>query len=243
MDVTKLSSDLTVARAAADEVAHVLATNPAAVLLLPAGGTPVPLYRELVRRQHAGELDLGRARIFQLDEIVGVAPDAPESFHAFFRRHLFEPLGRNGDEGIHLLDGSAPDPAAEIRRHAQELRACGSADLVLLGLGLNGHVGFNEPGTRADDGARIVTLESTTIGAQDQDLVAQRAPELGMTLGLADILRGARIRVLVTGAKKRDILRRLLASPPTPALPASFLRAHADAGILADAEAAPSDTA
>ena len=221
-----------VARRGADLVAEVLTGNPEAVLALPAGATPVPLYRELGRRQASGELDLSRARIFQLDELVGVPPDHEHSFHGFLRRHFAAFVGQAGC--LHLLDGGALDPQREIARHARALAELGGADLVLLGLGRNGHVAFNEPGSRAADEARVVELCKTTVTALRPGFRNGKAPERGMTLGLAEIAAGRRIALLVTGASKASILAALLREEPCSERPATLLAGHRDFYVLAD---------
>ena len=224
-----------VARRGADLVAEVLEENPEAVLALPAGATPVPLYRELGRRQAQGALDLTRARIFQLDELVGVPPESEHSFHRFLSGHLAAFAGQGGR--LHLLDGGARDPEREIARHARALAEAGGADLVLLGLGRNGHVAFNEPGSRAGDAARVVELCSTTVTALRAGFSNGEAPERAMTLGLAEIAAGRRIALLVTGASKAPILAALVSGEPSHERPATLLAGHPDFTVLADREA------
>lgn len=231
----RLPDARSVAARGADLVAETLAEKPAAVLLLPAGQTPVPLYAELARRARERQLDLGQAHLFQLDELIGVGPDDERSYHSFFRQHLGEPLALL--ERLHLLDGCAPDPAAEIARHARALTELGGADLVLLGLGQNGHVAFNEPGTRARDGARAVALCPTTVQALAREFSNGRVPTSGITFGLAEITSARRIALLVTGASKASILGQLLCGAPTCERPASLLAGHEDLVVLADEHA------
>jgi glucosamine-6-phosphate deaminase len=224
-----------VARRGADLVAEVVAGKPDAVLALPAGATPVPLYRELERRQEAGTLDLSRAELFQLDELVGVPPDDERSFHAFLERHFARCRGPGREKlRLHLLDGGARDPEGEIARHARLLAELGGADLALLGLGRNGHVAFNEPGSRPADAARVVELcpASTAALGSRSDGKAR-----AMTLGLAEIAASRRIALLVTGKSKATILCTLLRDAPSSACPASLLAGHRDVRVLADAEA------
>jgi glucosamine-6-phosphate deaminase len=202
------------------------------VLLLPAGETPVPLYAELARRRRAGRLDLARAHLFQLDELVGVAPADERSFHHFFERHLAKPLGLG--ERLHLLDGSVRDPAAEIARHAGLLRELGGADLVLLGLGRNGHVAFNEPGSRPEDPARAVELCPTTVQGLRAQFAGRSVPAQGITLGLAEIAAARSIAMLVTGRAKAGILAALVSGERSSECPAALLSGHGDFSVLAD---------
>ena len=235
-----------VARRCADLVAETLLARPDAVILLPAGRTPEALYAELVRRARAGAVELGRARWFQLDELIGVGPEDERSFHRFLRRRFAEPLAGDGGNdaesalpGLHLLDGTAEDPAAEIARHAFALgEACdgGTPDLSLLGIGTNGHLAFNEPGSPRDGGAGIVELAETTLAGLANSF--ERVPTRGITLGLEEILSARRVVLLATGAAKRAILRRALLEEATEDVPASLLQGHPDALVLADEAAA-----
>ena len=219
----------------ADLVSELVAAKPEAVLLLPAGETPVPLYAELARRAREGLLDLSRAELFQLDELVGVAPDDERSFHHFFLQHLAQPMGVR--ERLHLLDGTARDPGREIERHARALAGLGGADLVLLGLGRNGHVAFNEPGSELQDRARLVELCPTTVKALSAQFTNGRVPARGITLGLAEIAAARAIALFVTGSSKAEILTKLVSEQPTQACPATLLADHGKFLVLADAAA------
>jgi glucosamine-6-phosphate deaminase len=234
MQLESFADAPTLAARAADFVQATLAARPEATLLLPAGATPVPLYAELVRRSRARTLDLSRARLFQLDELLGVPPADSRSFHAFFQTHLVAPLGLAAR--FHGLDGAAPDAAREIERHRRALADCGPADLVLLGLGRNGHVAFNEPGSALTDAARVVTLAPTTREGLRHPF-PDDCPTRGLTLGLAEIAVGRRIVMLVTGASKRERLRELRAGRPVRENPATLLAGHPGFHLLADAAA------
>jgi len=222
-----------VAVRAVDLLAETLAARPEAVLLLPAGATPIPFYAELVRRTRAGRIDPARAHLFQLDELCGVGPADPRGFHAFLREHLIEPLGLSAR--FHGLDGTRA-PQAEIERHRRALEALGPADLALLGLGANGHVAFNEPGSRVTDAARVVALEETTLRGLARAF-PEGAPRQGITLGMAEIAAARSLVLLVTGASKADVLAHVLAGPPTSACPASLLASSARFLVLADENA------
>jgi glucosamine-6-phosphate deaminase len=235
MKFERLRDARAVASRAADMVAETLRETPEAVLLLPAGATPIPLYGELVVRQRAGRIDLSRTRMFQLDELLGVAPNDPRSFQAFFHAHLLGPLACGAT--FFGLDGSAADPRAEIARHRAALSGVGPADLVLLGLGRNGHVAFNEPGSTLDDAARVVELNATTRAGL-HGAFPNACPERGLTLGLAEIHAGRRIAMLVTGQAKAEILQEVLAGRPDRERPATLLAAHGRFLVLADEAAA-----
>jgi glucosamine-6-phosphate deaminase len=199
-----------------------------------------PVYGALVQAVHAlprAEQQRLRERwlSFNLDAYVGLAPSDPESFAAFMARHLQQPLALGMDQ-VRLPTGLAADPGAEAQRYASDLARCGGLGLQLLGLGLNGHVGFNEPPCPATAPCRCVELSSTT---REQNAAAfggdaQAVPERAITLGLAEILAAQRLLLVVTGAAKAGILARLLAEEPSPELPASWLKRHPQLTLVAD---------
>jgi glucosamine-6-phosphate deaminase len=229
-------SESEVAAAAAEMLAATVREKPDARVILPAGKTPLLLYAEILRRAKAGELDLARARFIQLDEYVGCGPKDPRSFRSLLACHLLQPLaelGRNRDHD-RLIDGAAKDPRAEIERHGARFLQEGGADLCFLGLGRNGHVAFNEPGTERDQRAHEVPLAPQTRVTAEADFGRGKAPEFGITLGLHEIRASRRIVLLVTGATKAAILAALFDEPPAPTRPASLLLDQPDLVILAD---------
>jgi glucosamine-6-phosphate deaminase len=223
-----------VALAAADLMADLLQARPDAVILLPAGATPVPLYAELARRSAAGELDPSRARFVQLDELAGVAATDARGFNGFLEQHFAAPMAIG--ERLLRIDGQAPSPETEIARHAAALQALGTTDLALLGLGPNGHVAFNEPGSEVDVPARVIELAPGTVAGM-QAAFPEGAPTRGLTLGLREILAARQVVVLVTGASKSAALARLMSGPPEAAFPASWLGRHPHVTVLADGPA------
>lgn len=212
---------------------------------LATGRTMEPVYAALAGRWSAlpaGERCrlTGRWCSFNLDEYVGLASGDPRSFHAFMAVHLVDPLGLNRQQ-VHLPDGGATDPDAEARRYRAELQAAGGIGLQLLGLGLNGHVGFNEPPCGADSRCRALALSATTRAQNAADFGGDPAavPARAITLGLAEILAAERILLVVTGQRKAPILRRLLEGGASSELPASWLRRHPAVSVIADRAAAP----
>lgn len=239
MRFATLATDVAVASAAADlladtvRLANTVKSRPAVAVILPAGKTPLPLFAEILRRTRRGALDLRRVRFFQLDEYVGTGPGDARSFAALLRRELLDPLGRAADHDA-LLDGAAADPSAEIARHACELAAIGGADLAFLGIGRNGHVAFNEPGTLRGDGARLVLLAAETRAGAAAEFAPAQPPTAGITLGLAELAAARRIGLLAIGAGKQAIVASLLATPPGSDRPASLLLDHPDFTLFAD---------
>jgi len=225
---------------AAELLLQACRARPRRALGLATGRTMEPVYDAFVARVRAlpaaerQELVQGWCS-FNLDEYGELAPGDPRSFRAFMAQQLVQPLGL--DPGaVQLPDGGAADPLQEARRYRQALGAAGGVGLQLLGLGTNGHVGFNEPPTAVDACCRPVVLSDAT---RQQNAAAfggdpKAVPAWAISLGLAEILAAERICLLVTGSAKAPILRRLLQESPGPALPASWLHHHPAALLLAD---------
>lgn len=195
------------------------------------GRTPVGVYAQWVRRARCDAPALGRIAAFNLDEFVGIAADQPHTCASYLRTHLGAPLGLARD-AVRVPD--ARDPAA----YERDIDAAGGIALQILGIGRNGHLGFNEPGSARDSRTRIVDLAPTTRedAAQNFGCLA-RVPTRGVTVGIATILAARRLRLLAFGAGKRAIVARLLHEPVHAGLPASWLRCHPDARLYVDADA------
>jgi glucosamine-6-phosphate deaminase len=203
--------------------------RPASRLCLPTGETPRPLYARAAR-----SIDFGQATVFLLDEF-GLPPGDPARCDAMLQRDFLAELARPPAR-LHALDVQAADLEEECRRF-EDLVDEDGLDLTLLGLGGNGHVGLNEPGTTADTRTRVVRLASATRDAAGR-YGSDQEPEWGMTLGLRPILESREIWLLVTGSSKAEILERMLNGPIGPELPASFLRTHPNVVVFADESAA-----
>ncbi|MBM5815495.1 MAG: glucosamine-6-phosphate deaminase [Cyanobacteria bacterium K_Offshore_surface_m2_239] len=217
--------------------------RPRRPLGLATGRTMVPIYAAFTAMVQGGsprtlETLRNHWRSFNLDEYVGLGPEDPGSFAADMRASLGQPLGLSTAQLL-LPDGRAADPDAEAQRYGAALREAGGVGLQVLGLGLNGHVGFNEPPCAADRRCRCVSLRASTRQANAAAFGGDpsRVPERAITLGLAEILEAERILLVVTGAAKAPVLRRLLQSSPSADLPASWLHRHPRVRLLADAAA------
>lgn len=226
-------------RLAAGVVERALRERPAAVLALPTGATPRPLYRELVRRHREQGLSFAAAAVFGLDEYWPLAPEHPQSFRRFLRAELLDHVDLAAAR-FHMLDGGAAAGALERVCAAYEaaLAAAGGIDTLLLGIGLNGHLGFNEPGAPRRGRTRVVELAELTRARAAADFGGEEVPRHGLTMGLGTILEARRIVVLATGAGKADIVALALAAAPDEALPASLLREHAAVEWILDRAAA-----
>lgn len=227
------------ARALALDVGRRLAGKPAAVFGLPTGRTPIPLYRELVRMHRAGRADFSRATTFNLDEFLGVDPRDPRSYRAFMQEHLFSRVNLS-PRRIHFLNGAAGDVERECDRYERAIARAGGIDLQILGLGTNGHIGFNEPGRALVARTHCTRLTPATRRA-NAGLFGNRAsavPRQALSMGIATILQAKRIVLLATGAAKARCVERMIEGPLTPRLPASFLQLHRNAEAWMDAAAA-----
>jgi len=227
------------ARALAHDIARRLAHHPSTVLGLPTGRTPIPLYRELVRLHRAGIADFSRATTFNLDEFLGISARDPRSYRAFMHRHLFDQVNLPRG-GIRFLNGAAPDVARECRRYERAIDRAGGIDLQILGLGANGHIGFNEPARAlaAKTHATRLTPATRRANASLFDNRPAAVPRTALSMGMATILHARRIVLLATGAAKAGCVQRMIEGPVTPRLPASFLQLHRHAEVWVDRAAA-----
>lgn len=223
-------------RLAADRVAEQVARRDGSVLGLATGSTPEGLYAELVARVHQGFLDLSRVTTFNLDEYLGVPREHEASYHCYMQRHLFHHVKV---AAFHIPDGSARDPAAECQRYEAAIRAMGGIDLQILGIGRNGHIGFNEPGSPFGEGTRVVDLTPDTITANARFFDAlETVPRKALSMGIRTIMSARSILLLANGSSKAEAVAAAVHGPVTEALPASVLQLHPDAILIVDAAAA-----
>lgn len=223
------------ARALARDVARQLARRPQLVLGLPTGRTPIPLYQELVRLYGARRADFRRATTFNLDEFLGLARDDPHSYGAFMQRHLFDHVNV-APRRVQFLNGAAEDVQRECARYERAIQRAGGIDIQILGLGLNGHIGFNEPGRALVARTHCTRLKPGTRRANaalfDNQLTA--VPHEALSMGMATILQARRIVLIATGASKMRCVERMVNGPLTTRLPASFLQLHPNAEVWLD---------
>jgi glucosamine-6-phosphate deaminase len=229
-----------VAIRAADIICDVVRAKPDALLGLPTGASPICTYAELARRAAEGEADFSGATAFAIDEFAAgesgpqLSRDAPGTNADFYARYL-----RVRFRELRCPDASTADPGAEIRALADEIRRAGGFDLCVLGVGTNGHIAFNEPGSLVDAPARAVTLTATSRAAHAESFGSlDRVPSTGMTLGVADLLESKRILVLAQGDAKAAIVRAAIHGPEDAAVPATWLHRHPDVTWLLDDAAA-----
>ena len=227
------------AHALALDIARRIARDPAMVLGLPTGRTPIPLYREIVRLHLAGRVDFSRVTTFNLDEFLGLAPGDPHSYRMFMQRHLFDHVNL-APRRIHFLDGATRDVVGECGRYERAVERAGGIDLQILGLGLNGHIGFNEPARALVARTHRTSLKPATRRANARFFGNRvgAVPRDALSMGMATILHAKRVVLLATGATKARCVQRMIEGPVTPRLPGSFLQLHRCAEIWLDRAAA-----
>lgn len=221
-------------RNAARWVAREILRQPDLTLGLPTGSTPVSMYRYLVRLYEEGLISFQCIRTFNLDEYVGLKATHPQSYATFMREHLWSKVDLSPC-AADIPRGDATDLDGECDRYDGCLAAAGGLDIQILGIGLNGHIGFNEPSHNLEVGTHVVDLTEETIKANARFFEAiDDVPRQAITMGMGSIMRARKILLLVSGENKRDILHRTLYGPVTPEVPASILQLHADLTVMSD---------
>jgi glucosamine-6-phosphate deaminase len=237
MDVWILESAQAVAVKAADICVELIHRKPDARLGLATGTTPQALYAELIRRNRLGQLSFSRVETFNLDEYLGVGPQHERSFHRAMRDSLFDHLDIE-PANTHLPAGDAADPATEAEAYDASIRARGGIDLQILGIGRNGHIGFNEPGSSLGSRTRVKTLSRATLRDNRLGEPDFEAPTMAITMGIATILDARALLVLATGAAKAPAVAAALEGPLAASCPASAIQLHPRVTVLLDPEAA-----
>jgi len=213
-----------VSRLAADVVTRVVQDNPEAAITLPTGETPRGMYQELVRRIRESALDFSGVHFFSLDDYWGKGVDDETSLTAWLNEIFLRPANLDHDH-VHVVPSLASDPVQEAAAYEQEIERRGGLKLAVVGLGPNGHVGFNEPGSTIDSRTRVVEL---TQQSQNQNAAyydgEKRIPDKAMTMGIGTILDADLIVLIVSGTAKADILKATLEGPISADVPGSFLR-------------------
>ncbi len=227
------------AGAAARLVLARLAAQPSLVLGLPTGATPVPLYRHLVDAYRRGAADFSRATTFNLDEFLGVGRGDAGSYRTFMEAHLFSQVNLSPRRTF-VLDGRADDWRTEARRYETAMARAGGLDLVVLGIGRNGHLGFNEPAPALTARTHRVRLRPETRRANAALFEGRLAavPRWALSMGIGTILGAREVVLLATGPAKGAIIARALEGPITTRVPASLLQTHPHVTIVLDREAA-----
>jgi glucosamine-6-phosphate deaminase len=238
MRVIVLADADQVARRAADFIERLVRASPACVLGLATGSTPLGTYQELIRRHREEGIDFSRVTTFNLDEYVGLDPAHPQSYRHFMQLHLFDHLNLQHEQ-THVPDGRALDFAHACRQYEQKIAAAGGIDLQLLGIGADGHIAFNEPGSSLGSRTRLKSLAQETIRDNARFFGGEEAvPRLAVTMGVGTILESRCCLLLAVGAGKAVAIRDTIEGPITAQVTASALQLHREVIAILDESAA-----
>ena len=211
--------------------------EPNCVLGLATGSTPIGTYDQLVEWYNKGDLDFSEVTTVNLDEYKGLPRTNDQSYYYFMHQHLFDRVNID-PERTNVPNGMEPDAEKECGRYEELIRSLGGVDLQLLGLGHNGHIGFNEPGEAFEKETHCVDLTESTIEANKRFFAsADDVPKQAYTMGIKTIMQAKKILIVVNGENKADIVERAFFGPVTPEVPASILQLHNDVTLVGDEEA------
>lgn len=238
MRVIECDSQGQAADLVAAQILAALATKPDLVLGLATGSTPIGVYERLVAAHRARRADFSRVRTFNLDEYIGLPGDHEQSYRRFMKCHLFDGLGLTAAQ-VHFPPTEAADLVAACADYERRIRDCGGIDLQLLGIGSNGHIGFNEPTSSLASRTRVKTLTDKTLADNARFYAAGEAqPEMATTMGIATILDAKRILLQSFGSKKAQAVHAAVEGPISSFWPASALQLHAQVDFYVDADSA-----
>ncbi|MDD6144330.1 MAG: glucosamine-6-phosphate deaminase [bacterium] len=238
MQVHVFENAAQVGQAAATLIAAQVLSKPDSVLGLATGSTPIPTYQELSRLCKAGVVDFSRVRSFNLDEYCNLPVDHEQSYHSFMKENLFDHINIDINN-TRVPDGNAADPAKEAADYDAAIANAGGIDVQILGIGRNGHIGFNEPGDAFVYGCHIVNLTQSTIEANRRFFESEAdVPRQAISLGVGSIINARKILLLATGADKAQAIRDSIYGDINPQTQASILRTHSDVIFLLDKAAA-----
>ena len=235
--VRVFDNETQVAGAAAVIIASAILHKPNVILGLATGSTPIPTYRELIRLYQNGVLDFSRVITFNLDEYCHLPAEHACSYHYFMRKHLFENINISAGN-THLPNGNAPDLAKEGIRYDMAIETAGGIDLQLLGIGRNGHIGFNEPAEQFTYESHVADLTPSTMEANSRFFEEEDMPFQAISMGIGSIMSAKEILLIATGMDKAEAIRKSLQGDIRPQIQASILRTHPKAVYLLDQAAA-----
>lgn len=234
MKIYRAHSYQEMSRKAANIISAQIIMNPKCVLGLATGSSPIGIYEQLVDWYNKDDLDFARVKSVNLDEYRGLDKDNPQSYNYFMHHHLFSKVNIK-EKNIHIPDGMNEDAEDECKKYEELIDSLGGIDLQLLGLGPNGHIGFNEPSNCFTRKTHVVDLAEATIEANKRFFEdASMVPRQAYTMGIGTIMRAKKILMVVEGEKKAEILKRALTEEVTPEVPASILQLHPDFTLVAD---------
>lgn len=234
MKIVKTKDYNDMSRKAANIISAQMITKPDCVLGLATGSTPIGTYKQLVEWYEKGDLDFSEVKTVNLDEYKGLPRTNDQSYYYFMHENLFDKVNIK-PENTHLPDGTKEDANAECEAYEALVESLGGTDLQLLGLGHNGHIGFNEPAAEFPKATHCVDLQESTIEANKRFFAsADEVPRQAYTMGIGTIMQAKQILVVVSGEDKAEIVAKAFFGPVTPEVPASILQLHRNVTIVAD---------
>lgn len=238
MKVIRAKDYSQMSRIAAKHIAAQVVLKPDSVLGLATGSTPIGTYKQLIQWYQSGDLDFSRVTGINLDEYKGLSPEDTQSYRYFMNTNFFDHINI-AKEHTYIPDGLEQDSRKACICYDQIIRDCGGVDMQLLGLGNNGHIGFNEPSDSFAKGTHCVDLTQSTIDANARFFESMdKVPRQAYTMGIQSIMQAKKILLLVSGSAKASILKETCFGPITPKVPASVLQLHDNVTVVADEEAA-----
>jgi len=238
MRVIVCKSSEEMSKAAAQIFAERIKKKPNIILGLATGGTPVKMYKELIRMHKDEGLDFSKVISFNLDEYLGITSEHDQSYRYFMNTNLFDHININ-KANTHVLSGVAKDPAAECKAYEDAIKKAGGIDIQLLGIGGNGHIAFNEPGSTKDSRTRVVDLTKKTIDDNARFFKsADEVPKQALSMGNGTILEAKEIVLIADKTSKADAIAKSIEGSPTEQVPASLLQAHKNTTFVVDKDAA-----
>ncbi len=238
MKLIKAATPAEAGKLAADIFEEIIRENPECVLGLATGSTPLPLYRELIEREKAGKIDFSKVRSANLDEYKGLSGDHPQSYRYFMQENLFNHISIDPANTI-VPDGLAEDAEAMCADYEKKIADMGGVDIQLLGIGHDGHIGFNEPCDYFPATTHEVKLEEITREANKRFFASlDEVPTAAYTMGVGTVMAARKVLLIATGKDKAEIVKKSFFGPVKPEVPASILQFHPDVTVIVDEAAA-----
>ena len=242
MEIKSISSYSKMSKLAAKIVAEQIINKPNTVLGLATGSTPLGMYRELVKMHKEDELDLSQVVTFNLDEYLGLSPEHPQSYHYYMYENFFNHVNIE-EKNIHIPKGDTKDPVQECLNYEREIEKVGGIDLQVLGIGVNGHVGFNEPNINLEARTHVIHLSNETIRANSRFFKnLDKVPRKAITMGMATIMKSKKIILMAWGIEKKKPILKVTSGHIATEVPASLLQVHNDVILIVDKKIYSSST-
>ncbi len=230
--ITKNYEELS--KVAANEMADVVKSNPSAILGLATGGSPIGMYKELIRMNKEGEIDFSKVTTVNLDEYVGLSGDHPQSYRYFMNDNLFNHINID-KKNTYVPNGLAKNIEEECKNYDNKIAELGGTDVQLLGIGNNGHIAFNEPDENLVSGTHLTNLTQDTIEANARFFDSiDEVPKTALTMGLGGIMKSKKIIVIASGESKAEAVKEMVSGKISTNMPASMLQMHRDVTVIVD---------